>query len=101
MRAEFASSKAEIYDASDDGSQDVGTVLEKICRKSIQTGLLVRTIMDELNYFIYSSKRKTLKSGGVTWLANLKAHPAVQTAFVRYRQQQLSDCAAGLGWARC
>ena len=54
MRADFASSEAEIYDASDDGSQDVGTVLEEICRKSIQTGLLVRTITDELNYFIYS-----------------------------------------------
>ena len=58
LRAEFASSKAEIYDANDDGSQDVRTVLEKRCRKSIQTGLLIRTITDELNYFIYSSGRK-------------------------------------------
>ena len=33
-------------------------VLEKWCRKIIQTGLLVRTIMDELQYFIYSSRRE-------------------------------------------
>jgi len=67
LRGEFANSKAEIYDASDDGSQDVRTVLEERCRKSIQTGLFVRTITDELNYFIYSSRRKITEVWRCCW----------------------------------
>ena len=43
LRAEFASSKAEIYDASDDGSQDVETSLDM----SLDDVDILRTIADK------------------------------------------------------
>ena len=63
LRAEFTSTvyrKTKIYYASDDGCQEVTAVLEKWCSKSIQTGLLVGTVVNELEYLKYSGSKLLL-----------------------------------------
>ena len=71
LRGEFTSCKTKIDDASDDWWHEVAAVLDKWCRKSIQTGLLVATVINELEYLSYSGRMNDVEIWRCCWRSRI------------------------------